>query len=69
MLEEAELGMCGVALTWISCSVALTKSRSCRGSAQNGPPMRKPEPVSGHFSGTAGPLPGECFTASPFTSC
>ena len=31
--------------------------------------MRNPEPVSGHFSGTAGPAPGMNFTLLPFTTC
>ena len=39
------------------------------GSAQKGPPMRKPEPVSGHRSGIGGPAPGMNFTLLPFTTC
>lgn len=34
-----------------------------------GPPMRKPEPVSSHCWGTAGPLPGALVTELPLTAC
>ena len=56
--------------------LALTAARtpcshvgSWMGSAQYGPPMRKPEPVSGQRSGTAGPAPGMNLMLLPFTTC
>ncbi len=39
-----------------------TQSMLCIGSAQNGPPIRKFAPVSGHCWGTAGPTPGMYLT-------
>lgn len=55
--------------TCTCCRMAEIQAGSCRGSAQKGPPMRKPAPVSSHACGTAGALPGALVTEVPFTFC
>ena len=55
--------------TLTCCSTPCTHSMLCRGSAQKGPPIENPEPVSLQRSGTGGALAGWYLYPLPFFTC